>query len=103
MSETSEADTPTLARHGAATLPSVTVDAYNAELRDSEGFIGDRASNRAFRTLLEEWRERLREHGDDPLGETPSDEISKKKLDKLLLEGAPEEAALVQSAIEEFA
>jgi predicted NBD/HSP70 family sugar kinase len=37
------------------------------------------------------------------LGETPSDEISKKKLDKLLAEGAPEEAALIQSAIEEFA
>ncbi|GIL40602.1 hypothetical protein [Roseiterribacter gracilis] len=103
MSETSEVDAPPIAGHGAAHLPSVTVDAYNAELRDSEGFIGDRASNRAFRTLLEEWRERLRKHGDDPLGDTPSDEISKKKLDKLLAEGSGEEAALVQSAIEEFA
>jgi predicted NBD/HSP70 family sugar kinase len=107
MSEASEApnkaDPPTLAGHGAANLPTVTVDAYNTELRDSEGFIGDRASNRAFRTLLEEWRERLRKYGEDPLGEKPSDEISKKKLDKLLTAGEPEEAALVQSAIEEFA
>ncbi|MDB5364103.1 MAG: putative glucokinase [Rhodospirillales bacterium] len=103
MADTTEADAPALAGHGAAILPTVTVDAYNAELRDSEGFIGDRASNRAFRGLLEEWRERLRKYGDDPLGETPSDEISKKKLDKLLAEGEPEEAAVVQSAIEEFA
>lgn len=103
MSDANEADAPTLAGHGAATLPAVTVDAYNAELRDADGFIGDRASNRAFRTLLEEWRERLRKHGEDPLGEIPSDEISKKKLDKLLVEGDPEEAALVQSTIEEFA
>src|SRR4051794_18316629 len=33
----------------------------------------------------------------------PSREISKKKLDKLLVEGDPEAAGLVQSAIEDFA
>ena len=42
--------------HGDANLPSVVVDAYNAELRDEDGFIGDRASNRAFRSLLEDVR-----------------------------------------------
>ena len=35
-------------RHGARRLAAVTVETYNAELRDSEGFIGDRASKRAF-------------------------------------------------------
>ena len=33
--------------HGGPTLTAVTVDAYNAELQDDEGFIGDRASKRA--------------------------------------------------------
>ncbi len=34
--------------HGGPTLTTVKVDAYNAEVRDGESFIGDRASNRAF-------------------------------------------------------
>ena len=33
--------------HAVIELPSVTIDSYNVELRDGEGFIGDRASNRA--------------------------------------------------------
>ena len=90
-------------RNGACQLPAVTVDDYNVELRDDEGFVGDRASNRAFRAILDDWRERLRQVGDDPLGETASDELSKKKLDKLLIEGDPQAAGLVQSAIEDFA
>jgi hypothetical protein len=92
-----------IATHGAERLPTVTIAAYNAELRDDEGFVGDRASNRAFRAILEDWRERLRQFGYDPLGEIASDEISKKKLDKILLEGDPEAAGLVQGAIEDFA
>ena len=35
---------PVVARHGADRLPSVEVDSYNVELKDNEGFIGDRAS-----------------------------------------------------------
>lgn len=91
------------AHHGANSLAAVEVDAYNAELRDSEGFVGDRASNRAFRAILEEWRERLRKVGDDPMGDLDSDDVSKKKLDKLLLEGNAEVAGLVHAAIEDFA
>ena len=66
-----------LAGHGADALPAVTVDTYNAELRDAEGFLGDRASKRAFRAILEDWREKLREVDEDPLGDEPSDKISK--------------------------
>lgn len=92
------------AAHGALGLAAVEIDAYNAELRDAEGFVGDRASNRAFRAILEDWRERLRQvGGDDPLGEVASDDISKKKLDKLLIEGDPEAAGVVHAAIEDFA
>jgi predicted NBD/HSP70 family sugar kinase len=89
--------------HGSDDLGEVVVDTYNAELRDGDGFIGDRASNRAFRAILDEWRDRLRGVADDPLGKTPTEDLSKKKLDKLLVEGKPEAAAVVQSAIEDFA
>jgi predicted NBD/HSP70 family sugar kinase len=90
--------------HGARDLPSVTVDAYNAELRDEEGFIGDRASNRAFRAILDDWREKLtRLGGPDPIGSDPSKDISKKKLDKLLTEGDLEAAGIVHGAVEDFA
>jgi len=93
-----------LGSHGAARLPLVEVVTYNEELRDAEGFIGDRASNRAFRAILDEWRDRMRSLGeDDPLGERPSDEIPKKKLDRVLKEGDPLAAGLVHTAIEDFA
>lgn len=92
-------------RSGAASLPLLEVDTYNEELRDGEGFIGDRASNRAFRAILEEWRERLREiDEEDPLGERrPSTDISKKKLDRVLQEGDPLAAGVIHSVIEDFA
>src|SRR5262249_49379638 len=104
MAESSEPDTPPpLLAHGAEHLSLVTVDTYNAELRSSEGFVGDRASKRAFQTILDEWRERLRKFGEDPLGEEPSDAISKKRLDKLLADGDAEAAGVIHGAIEEFA
>jgi hypothetical protein len=45
----------------------------------------------------------LRASGEDPLGDKETKEISKKKLDALLTTGDAEAAAVVQSAIEEFA
>jgi len=75
--------------HGGRVLPAVTVDTYNEELRDEEGFVGDRASGRAFRAILEDWRDKLRAQGEDPFGDTPTREISKSKLDKVLASGNP--------------
>ncbi len=89
--------------HGASELPSVTVDLYNLELRDQEGFIGDRASKRAFIDIVDDWREKLRRAGADPLGDVESREISKKKFEELLLSGSPEQAGLIHGAIEDFA
>ena len=98
-----DADQATLPTHGAAVLPSVLVDSYNLEIEDSDGFVGDKASKGAFRDMVEKWRQPLRDLGEDPLGETPSDEISKKKLDTVLAKGSPEAAGVVQGAVEEFA
>lgn len=92
-----------LPTHGGAELAHVTIDAYNAELRTPDGFVGDRASKRAFQSILDEWRERMRAMGYDPLGDATTDEISKKELDRILLEGDPEAAGLIYSVIEEFA
>ena len=92
-----------LAANGSARLSSVIVDSYNLELRDSQGFVGDRASGRAFRKLLEDIRKVLRREDEDPLGDEPSAEISKSKLDKALAKGSPEAAGLVHGAIEDFA
>src|SRR3954454_312192 len=87
--------------HGGAVLPSVVVDAYNAELRDRDGFTGDRASKRAFQALLDDVRDRLAKA--DPLGDRPTNELAKDTVDKLLLEGSPAEAGVVHTAVEEFA
>ena len=90
--------------HGAECLPwGVTVDAYNAEIRAGGGFLGDQASNRAFKAMLDHWRAKLDEAGDDPLGDTPTEAISRRQLDKLLAEGDPEAAGLVHGVVEEFA
>lgn len=92
-----------IAHHGAARLPSVDIDSFNVELKDDEGFIGDRASKGAFRKILDRWRKPLRKSGEDPFGDEPSDEISKKKLDEILVGDDTEASAVVHSAIEEFA
>ncbi len=94
---------PAIAAHGARRLPAVDVDSYNVELKDDEGFLGDRASKGAFRGIIENWRKPLRKQGTDPFGDTPSDDLTKKQLDMLLSKGDPEAAGILQGAIEEFA
>ena len=89
--------------HGATRLPSATVESYNVEVKDDDGFVGDRANKAAFRDLLEKWRKVMRKGGEDPLGDKDTDAIAKKRLDELLVAGEPEAAGVVQSAIEEFA
>jgi predicted NBD/HSP70 family sugar kinase len=101
-SKTAEPPAPPLLAHGGEQLSRVTVDAYNADMRTSEGFVGDRASKRAFQAIFDDWRERMRKSGEDPFGDTSTEDISKKQLDKVLAEGDPEAAGIIQGAIEEF-
>jgi hypothetical protein len=102
MSEQTTAQ-PALAGHGSSRLPSVEVDCYNIELKDENGFLGDRASKGAFRDLLEKWRKPLRKAGEDPFGKESSQDISKQKLDASLVEGDPDAAGVLHGAIEDFA
>lgn len=88
--------------HGAADLPSVNIASYNLEIRDEDGFLGDKASRGAFVDHLDGLRRHLRKSGGDPLkGETEG--YGKKELEALFLNGDFRQAALVLSAIEAFA
>jgi hypothetical protein len=92
-----------IAAHGTSRLPSVEIDSFNIELKDDEGFIGDRASKGAFRDILEKWRKPLRKTGEDPFGKEPSESIGKKVLDAILTDDDTEASAVVHNAIEDFA
>lgn len=95
---------PSFVEHGTAALPAVILDGYNAELRTPDGFLGDRASSRAFRALLDHWRKRIRDNAeDDPLGDAPTRDIPRRELDALLADGDAEAAGLVHGVVEEFA
>ncbi|RST55636.1 ROK family protein [Variovorax sp. MHTC-1] len=90
--------------HGARELPTVLVEGYSLQLRDKDGFIGDQASQTAFRELLERWRRRRRKKGRDPLGAKHSKDLSKSTLDAALKTRQSSEATdVVHGAIEEFA
>jgi hypothetical protein len=92
-----------IASHGATRLPSVDVDSFNIELKDDDGFLGDRATKGAFRAIFDKWRKPLRKSDEDPFGDEPSDKINKKTLDAVLIGDDVEASAVLHSAIEEFA
>jgi hypothetical protein len=92
-----------IGRHGATRLPSVDVDSFNIELKDDDGFLGDRASKGAFRKILDTLRKPLKKNGDDPLGSKSTEDIGKSTLDEALVGDDIGAAALVHGAIEEFA
>ena len=92
-----------IGRHGATRLPSVDVDSFNIELKDDDGFLGDRASKGAFRKILDTLRKPLKKNGEDPLGDKSAEDISKSTLDEALIGDDIGAAALVHGAIEEFA
>ena len=101
MSE--EAKATPLGTHGAARLSAVEVDSYNIELKDDDGFIGDRASKGAFRDMLDAARKPLKKLDADPFGDVPSQDLSKKELDAAMSGDSPDATGLVHGVIEEYA
>jgi predicted NBD/HSP70 family sugar kinase len=93
----------TLPSHGALSLPAVDVDSYSLDVEDGDGFAGDKANKGAFLKIVDDLRKPLARLGEDPLGDKPTEEIGRKKLAAMLTKGEPEEAALVQGALEQFA
>src|SRR3954447_20895283 len=92
-----------IGRHGATRLPSVDVDNYNIELKDEDGFLGDRAFKGAFQKILDSWRKPLKKNGEDPFGKKATEEISKSTLDEILTGDDVTAAAPIHSAVEDFA
>lgn len=92
--------------HGLRELGALSVRGYSLQLREKGGFVGDQASQTAFRKLLDRWRRRGKKHGGrtHPLGAVPSAELSKGEIDRALAKDAPGEVGdLVHGAIDEFA
>jgi hypothetical protein len=87
---------------GAVRVPAVRIGSYNIEIRASGKFVGDAASGRAFRAILEDGRKRVNRFEADPIGRKSSAQISKRTLDRLLLGGDVEAAGVVLGTIEEF-
>jgi hypothetical protein len=103
MSKAKKTRFPAIVQHGWPVLPRVIVDAYNEELKDKDGFLGDRANKGAFRNILDQWRQNVANNGEDPFGDTPTWRLTKSQLDKYFEGDDPLAAGLVHSAVEEFA
>ena len=84
-------------------LASVVIEGYSLDLRDGEGFVGDVASRTAFRHMLDAWRKLFASMaGKDPMGDKPTRELSKHRLDALLeKEGIAAQA--IAAASEDYA
>jgi len=78
------------------------VDSYNEELREAEGFVGDRASGKAFRRSSTVPSPARGERPRGSLGEQATREISKSKLDKIMLGKDLLASGLIHTAVEEF-
>jgi hypothetical protein len=103
MSKDKKVRFPAIIQHGLNVLPHVIVDAYNEELKDEDGFLGDRASKGAFRDTLDKWRKQVAAKGDDPFGDAPTYSLTKSQLDKYLEGDDPTAIGLIHTAVEEFA
>src|SRR4029450_12110699 len=103
MSKGKKVRFPAIVQHGWHVLPRVVVDAYNEELKDEDGFLGDRANKGAFTNILDHWRKSLAENREDPFGDTPTWKLTKSQLDKYFESEDPLAAGLVHSAVEDFA
>lgn len=90
--------------HGAEEAAGLRVDSYNLALvrADGEGFVGDLASQSAFRELLDQARRKQRT-AKDPFGKKPTAELGKKEIDMVLVGGDADAAHLVHIAIEQHA
>jgi len=90
--------------HGVSRLTGLTIDSYNLAIPDpeGEGFLGDRASQTAFRKVLDTVR-KLHATGKDPFGRTRSGELSKNDIDLVLVGGDADASHMAHLAVEEFA
>jgi predicted NBD/HSP70 family sugar kinase len=92
---------PLVIKHGSKRLNRVSVDSYNLELKDQGGFLGDRASKKALRKVISEWRGLL-DPDQDPFG-GPKKKVGKRDIDRALSVDDLAVLGLAESVIEDFA
>lgn len=83
-------------------LPAVAIESYNLEIREGRRFVGDRASGRAFRALLDKVQDQAGDLAEEVFGDAKVAKMKKKEWDRLLTDGDPNAAAIIHSAVEEF-
>jgi hypothetical protein len=99
----SSATTDLLAGHGLPTLPSVTVDRYNLDIRRGRIILNHKLRKAAFYELLDTLRVPLQEKGEDPFPPGSSHDIKRKNLEKFLKSGDTQAATLIETAISSYA
>ena len=97
------ADGDNLMRHGLSGLPAARVENYNLDIKHRGEILNNRVRKGAFLDRIEGFRRDSRKFGDDPMGDLPTADFSKKQLGALLIGEKPEPAAIVQTAIDDFA
>src|SRR5690606_6498024 len=90
--------------HAATRGTGVRIDSWNLPLRHPDGgFLGDRASQSAFRELLDQARRTHATGRRDPFGRPPTAALGKREIDMVLVGGDPDAAHVVHLAVEEYA
>jgi hypothetical protein len=81
------------------------VDACNAELRNNQEFVGDRANTRAFQKYLDQWRERVRRVGQDPFSSMPTRQLYEDRhaFQEILTNSDYKAVGMLFSAVEDYA
>ena len=97
------ATTTGIARHGATRLPSVDVDSFNIELKDDDGFLGDRPARAHFARSWTPCASRYELATTPWTARNAPTQIGKTTLDEALMGDDIDASALVHGAIEEFA
>ena len=74
---------PGTPNHGACATPLVAIDSYSLALEDSQGLVGDQASETAFRQVLKDWREALDRAGPQPFGPQDAEALGLDELKRI--------------------
>lgn len=92
-----------LLQHGTAELPGVLVSSYNLDVKSGGKILNLRVRKAAFSEQVDAMRHEIRKVAADPLGDIPTDDLGKKALGGILDGPDPEAAAIVQTAVDQFA
>ena len=89
--------------HGARTIGRVKITGYSLELQDEDGYVGDKASQSAFREILSDLAEHVRAANSQAFDELDIANASHEELDRLALGHDSAASRTIIVAIADFA